>query len=336
MASLFSNFLTALGVSHTESFSSEAFAAMTFKSVFGLTKLLQSYGVDSETLRFSDKAEGYADLPVPFLAQLDGCFAIVTAKTTDTMTFSTLTDPPGSTMGRKDFLDRWTGVALIAYPTSASREPDLAAHRRTELLRSVLKPAMALSAAILLLGLGFYGGLFAHVATALLLAFNLVGAYVSFMLVQKSAGIHTASADKVCSIIERTGCNTVLATSASKLCGAVSWSAVGLGYFSTNIIALLLAPESIHALALLNICCLPFSFWSVWYQHQRAGAWCTLCLIVQATLWAIFLTDLLGRLIAWPPVEGHLLLLLCAYVLLTLAANALIGLIGRLRSSRTQ
>ena len=76
--SLFSNFLTALGVPHTEWYSSQQFRGMTFKSVFGLTKLLQKYGADSETLRFTDKDQGYADLPVPFLAQLDGCFAIVT------------------------------------------------------------------------------------------------------------------------------------------------------------------------------------------------------------------------------------------------------------------
>lgn len=333
--SLFSNFLTALGVPHTEWYSSQQFRGMTFKSVFGLTKLLQKYGVDSETLRFTDKNEGYADLPVPFLAQLDGCFAIVTEKGPDGVEYSTLTERPGSRMTREAFMDRWTGVALVAYPTERSCEPDVCAHRTTELVRRLVRPAVWASALTVLIGLGLTGGALRSIVTAILLAFNLFGLYVSYMLVQKSSGIHTASADRVCAVIERTGCNTVLGTSASKFFGAVSWSAVGFGYFGVNTAVLLLAPEALRELALLNICCLPFSFWSVWYQRTRAGAWCTLCLLVQGTLWAIFLTDLIGGLISWPPSWASLVILLAAYVGAVLAVNTLSGAFDRLMHNKT-
>lgn len=43
-ASIFTNFLTELGVPHTRSYSDRRFEKMTFKSLFGLSKLLQSYG----------------------------------------------------------------------------------------------------------------------------------------------------------------------------------------------------------------------------------------------------------------------------------------------------
>ena len=322
--SLFTALLSALGVPHTETYSCEAFESMTFKSLFGLTKLLQSYGIESEGLRFGDKAAAYAELPAPVLVQFDGCFAVVEGKDSDGVVYKSPDAPGGARMTKDEFLNRWTGVALIAYPTAHSTEPDLGAHRFSEFVRRFVPWGLWIAVLLVLGGLGWYSGTFAHPAAAVLLALNLFGMYVSVMLVQKSAGIHTASADRVCSIIERTGCNTVLSTNASKLGGVVSWSAVGFGYFSVNTLAILLAPESVWAIALLNLFCLPFSFWSVWYQHYRAGAWCTLCLLVQATLWAVFITDLAGGLIhlraqLWmQPV-----ILLSAYVMVVLITNKL-------------
>lgn len=331
-ATLFSRFLTALEVPHTEWFSSRQFRSMTFKSVFGLTKLLQSYGIPSETLRFSDKAAALEELPVPFLAQLDGCFAVVTGKDSAGITYSTPDAPPGSRMSTGDFLKSWTGVALIAYPDASSAEPQLASHRLTSFVSRMVPWTAVVAALVLIAGLGIRGGTLLSWGSAALLALNLFGMYVSTLLVQKSSGFHTAAADRVCSIIERTGCNTVLSTEAAKFLGVISWSAVGLAYFSVNVLALLLAPGSIGAIALLNICCLPFSFWSVWYQHFRAGAWCTMCLLVQATLWAIFIVNLTAGLIVWPPVRMDIILLAAGYVLATLLVNVISGAFARLHT----
>ncbi len=322
--SLFTALLSALGVPHTETYSCEAFESMTFKSLFGLTKLLQTYGIESEGMRFDDKAAAYAELPAPVLVQLDGCFAVVESKDGEGVRYKSPDAPAGARMDKATFLKRWTGVALIAYPTAASSEPDLRAHRFSEMIRRLVPWGIWIAALVVLGGLGWYSGTFAHPASAVLLALNIFGLYVSVMLVQKSSGIHTAGADRVCSIIERTGCNTVLSTNASKLGGVVSWSAVGFGYFSVNTLAILLAPETVWAVALLNLFCLPFSFWSVWYQHFRAGAWCTLCLLVQATLWAIFITDLFGGLIHlhWQ-LWMQPVILVAAYVLVVLTTNKL-------------
>ena len=57
---------------------------------------------------------------------------------------------------------------------------------------------------------------------------------------------------------------------------------------------LLIFPQYINLLALCNLICLPFSFWSVWYQKIRAHAWCTLCLCVQSMLWLLFFCYLFG------------------------------------------
>ena len=78
-ASIFSDFLTALGVPHTQWYSDAQFDAMTFKSLFGLSKLLQGYGIDGEALEVPDKNAALDALTVPYLAYLPGNFVIVTA-----------------------------------------------------------------------------------------------------------------------------------------------------------------------------------------------------------------------------------------------------------------
>lgn len=324
MSTLFSDYLQALGVPHTAGYSDEQFRGMTFKSIFGLSKLMQSYGIPSEALAFDDKNAGLRELPEPFMAQLKGSWGIVLKKDDSTVVLSSPENPQGKKIPVSEFISLWTGTAFVAYPQPSSAEPGLSEHRFTHTGREVLSCVFIAAVAFIIASMGFYGGIFSSVAATVLLAINCFGAWVSWLLVQKSAGYHTAAADKVCSVIEPTGCNTVLRTSASKFFGLFSWSAVGLGYFSVNIIALLLAPESIPTLSLLNICCLPFSFWSVWYQKNRAGAWCTMCLLVQASLWAIFITNLCGHFIFWPPLWTHILIVLAAYAAATLGINRLI------------
>ena len=65
-------------------------------------------------------------------------------------------------------------------------------------------------------------------------------------------------------------------------------------YFSVSLSVLMLFPEYTGYLALYNLCCLPFTCWSIWYQKFRAHHWCTLCVSVQATLWCLFFCYLGG------------------------------------------
>lgn len=74
---IFSDFLRELGVKHTEAYSDDRFANMPFKSLFGLSKLLDSYGIANESLRLGSP-DCLTDLPTPFIAHTDVGFVIVT------------------------------------------------------------------------------------------------------------------------------------------------------------------------------------------------------------------------------------------------------------------
>lgn len=66
--SIFTRFLKELGVPHTETYSDRQFHTMTFQSLYGLSHLLKTYGVNNEGLKVGDKTE-LEKLTPPFLAQ---------------------------------------------------------------------------------------------------------------------------------------------------------------------------------------------------------------------------------------------------------------------------
>ncbi|MDL2323503.1 thioredoxin domain-containing protein, partial [Bacteroidales bacterium OttesenSCG-928-A17] len=132
------------------------------------------------------------------------------------------------------------------------------------------------------------------------LLLNISGLYVSYLLILKQLRIRSNQADKLCSLFKQNDCNDVLDSKAAKLWGVIGWSEVGLSYFISNIIIILFIPQFMPYLALINICALPYSFWSVWYQKFKAKTWCPLCLLVMGILWGIFILNLIFGYIAIP------------------------------------
>ena len=193
-----------------------------------------------------------------------------------------------------EFLGRWTGIVLVASPRDDAREPSFGKHFFIQEANRAKRWILAAAAVFIFLYLFIANGIYSRPSTVLLTLVNIAGIFVTYELLLKSLNIHSDTGDSICSIIDRTGCHTVLSTSASAFFGIFSWSEVGFSYFSVSLAALLMFPQCTGYLALINALCCPFSFWSVWYQKTRAKAWCTLCLITQACLWLRSACYLLG------------------------------------------
>lgn len=326
---LFSDFLEALEVPHTVAYSNRRYRCMPFPTLFGLSKLLKEYGVDSEGYALSDKSE-IAKLPVPFLAKMPKGMVIVTAVTPDTVSYQTAGVCENAPLG--DFTAAWTGTAFIAYPTAEASEPDYAKNRLLEQLDQAKTWVLALAAIFLFLYFFIRGGLYAHVSAWFVVLFDLAGLFFTFHLVQKSLNIKSKVGDRVCGVLEKGGCDSVLKTPAAKFFGLFGWSEVGLAYFGVSLLTLLLFPQAMGILAVCNALCLPFSFWSIWYQKTRAKAWCTLCVSVQCTLWLLFFSYLLGGWYVRPfvaPGFWGFVALGAAYVAALLGLNRLMPLIEK-------
>lgn len=319
---LFTALLEATGVPHTNCWSDQRFESMPFNSLFGLTRLLATYGIDSEGLELSDKSK-LRELDVPFLAQTDASFVVVTDMNESSISF---TDDEGikHCEPTEDFMNEWSGVVLRVFPEEGAREPRLESHKITEAGAHVMRVAIWVVGIFLIIA-----GLIArgtwHSPTILGgLTISGVGIYISRLLLLKSLGVKSEAADRVCGAVEEGGCDDILSTEAAKFFGLFGWSEVGAAYFTVTFVMLLVWPGAQTDVALINVCCLPFSFWSIWYQRFRAHSWCTLCLTVQALLWLLAASQLPGH---WwrgiEPLSLQMAVLIALYAFALLSINAI-------------
>ena len=288
---LLADFLTALKVPFTKDYTKQRFDTMPFKTLFGVTQLLKEYGVESAGYNISDKNE-LSEVPVPFIAGTKGGMVIVTAITPGSVTY--LTQGITETMPKDDFMQAWNGMVLCASVKPHAREPEYGKHLRMVFINDSKKVLLWILAGCLMAYLYVTNGLWKYWSVWALTAIDIFGLWITYMLVQKSLSIKSAVADKVCGVIQEGGCDKILKTNASSFFGIFSWSEVGFTYFGVSLLAMLISPHTIHWLAIINICCLPYTVWSVTFQKFVAKHWCTLCLCVQLSLWLQFVCYLLG------------------------------------------
>lgn len=323
--SLITDYLCALGVPFTPGYTNGRFYSMPFPTLFGMKKLLEEYGVKSEGYNFADKSEITA-IESPFVAQTSGGYVVVTAIAGGSVTY--LTEGQSESIPLDEFTKVWTGNVMLSYPDSDASEPDYKVHARVEFFMKAKK--WVLMATLLLLFAYFFitNGIYRHISTIGITAIDIAGLWLTYMLVQKSLNIHNDTADRVCGVLQAGGCDSILETSASKFFGLFGWSEVGFAYFSVSLLTLLLFPQMLPWLALCNLCCLPFTFWSIWYQRFRAHKWCTLCVSVQASLWLLFFCYAGGGWLhfVFPPAIDFFVLGL-SYLAVMLLINAVMPLI---------
>ena len=321
------NFLELLKVKHTSDFSNKLFNEHPHKyNLFGLSKILSDYGVNNAATKITDKENDIAKIETPFIAHFGGDFAVVQKVESEKVSF--LWRANDHVLPISEFVEGWTGVVLLAETSEKSIEPDYKEHKKKEFFNIAQKSILFL-AGILILGITYINkSLYACIGINILIALNLIGVYISYLLLLKQMRVHSQYADKICSLFKQTDCNNVLETKAAKLWGIFGWSEIGLGYFVTNLLILLFFPALVTYIALINIVTLPYSFWSVWYQYVKAKQWCPLCLIVQVLLWAIFIANFLFSYVQIPILDFHNLLYLIAlcscYVAAVLGINLLV------------
>ncbi len=329
-ASLLSDWLTLLGVSHTHDYTLEKEKSIPFKTWFGFARALEDYGVESEAYLLTDKT-GIHKLPLPFIAHTagaEGGNVIVTAICGDKVEYISLGQAKETTIAR--FTEAWDGNVFFSKAKSGAAEPELGLHRRLDFFKKSKKWVLLACLSALLVYAFIFNGLYRYISAYFITAIDIGGLYVSYLLVQKSLKIHNPKADRFCGVLQAGGCDDILATLASKFFGLFGWSEVGFAYFSVSLLTLLMFPTAIPALALCNICCLPFTVWSIWYQRFRAKRWCTLCVTVQCSLWLLFFSYLAGGWVKESfPVSIDFFVLGVAYMGMMLLINALMPLIEK-------
>lgn len=288
---IFITFLSLLKVKHTSKFSNQYYNKHPHKySLFGLSKMFSDYGIKNIGVKIKDKELDILEIETPFIAHIESEFVIVKKVTSQEVCY--IRNSENMVLSQKEFQKVWTGVSLIAEANEESIEPDYKEHLKLDIINFSKKILLFFITGIFILLIYISQHQYNKLGINLSLLLNLAGIYTCYLLVIKQMQIHNKYADKLCSLFKQSNCNNILESEAAKLWGVIGWSEIGLGYFIANTLILLFFSQLMTYLAIINICTLPYTIWSLWYQGYKVKQWCTLCLIIQVLLWTIFIVNL--------------------------------------------
>lgn len=255
-------------------------------SMFGVCMILSRYNITNDCVRVSDKEDisGLEDYGVVLYEER---FAIVCPPTSENEITIIKASGKRKTLQKETFLDNWNGTIILLECNANSGEPDFELNMRRERLTK-LKTIIAITCiailALVVITANRYVAIWQWWA---IVAVNILGCCVSFMLLQKQLHIKNKFADKICGLTSEGGhrCEEVTESKGASVLGMVKLSEIGMAFFSANLLLQLSAPATFHSLAVWALCVLPFTFWSLWYQKFKAKTWCVLCLLTLALMW---------------------------------------------------
>lgn len=251
--------------------------------------------VESKAIRIEKEAATLLEIGAPFIAYIENDFALVYQINQDEVKYTWRQKK--ITLPLKEFLLIWSGVLLVAEGDEKSIEPDYLLHRRKEWLDMGKNIILFIAILFVLTTTALKQSILVKPGILLSLSINTAGAYLSYLLLLKQLHIYSHSADNICSLFSPKGnCNTILDTEAAKFMGIFSWSEIGLGYFTANLLILVFLPALYPYAAIINLLALPYTVWSIWYQATVAKQWCVLCVLVQGILWLLFFNNYLFKL----------------------------------------
>jgi len=262
-----------------------------YPSLLAINDVLNQF--DISTYPFADvTTEQLLSVQTPFIAHTkskgDG-FKLIKQVTATEVSLD------GKSIPLEDFLKIFTGTILIVEPGVAAGDVNFKSNRWMQFLNSLRLPATLTLIALMLLGaLIFHSNFFAsfNFRADLLLLIKLLGLVTSILLLMQSIDSNNPLVQALCHSETNTNCNAILSSKAAQAFNGLSWSEVGFFYFAGTFLTLLFNFNSssvIQCLAILNLLCLPYTFYSIYYQGFIAKQWCIFCCTIQGLLWVEFI-----------------------------------------------
>ncbi len=293
MKSILYDYLTCLNVPHTRRGSRAVYESNPYKnSMYGMAEMLREYGIPVKAQRFDTSDSEREPLPVPSIVVYKKQFSILRGVSDGKVNLQV--NGRHVTMDYHDFTDGWDGVLLKGTPDAASREPEYRDNHEDEIASHAKALLFILGIAFLAVAIVTGKGFMLSGWELGTLMVNLAGIYVSYLLVLKQMHIANPVAERLCSIIKESRCDSPKLTEHSTVLRMVTLSEIGAGFFVVNTLILLLFPDLIMPMAVLSAIGLLFTFWSLYYQKFVAKTWCTLCLIVLSLMWLQVITLLMA------------------------------------------
>jgi len=273
-------FLGKLKVKHSRFFVDENYQnAPDSNNMLGIQRILSRYGIKTIGVHFRNKEE--ACLTFPCILHGESSFLVGIDLDDDNIKYY---DGERYIIEETSlFKERWTGDALFVTDKENAKEPSYSKNKVIDFYN--VFGYYFFFVMIFALGIGsiIHNGIIIPQAINMLL--DLSGFFVCFLLFQKQQHSQNAIAERVCSMFQKGGCDSVLDSTDSKIFGIVSWTEVGLAYFSSRVLFCSLSENSLVVLQLVGWIAMVYGIWSIWYQLYKIKRWCTLCCLTQIIVW---------------------------------------------------
>lgn len=272
----------------------------TESSIERLAQALDLFRFDTASVFIAEKKDFLFHFDLPFVAQIpDGNICVLARNKDKDILY--IQKGKNQTMQIDAFCDKWTGLALIIEKNQHTKEPSYTQHCIKDIFSRIINFTLC---SILCIGLfyAFINVQIDNIQSFLSLFLSFIALFICYLLTEKQIGEENVITHKFCvSFVQRDGCNAVLSTDAAKIGYTISWSEIGLGFFVSNIILLMLSDLYYPYVIALNYLTLPFSVWSILYQRLVVKQWCPLCITTQFVLWTLCLLNipLISRSMSW-------------------------------------
>ncbi len=258
-----------------------------YPSLSALSDILSEWQVDNLAVKISPQQ--LQEITFPAIAHIEdgreGYFVLLQKFENQQVTYSdsekgTITD------SIELFTSKWKGVTLLLEITHKSAEPNFVEINRKQTFANAEKWLGFITLGLVALG----GSAIAETwQNAVLWLILVLGIAVSTIILLGEYGIKNPTIEKLCNLNNQTNCDTVLASSGSKLFQYFSWAEIGFWYFAGISIFTLICFLShkfdyLSTLTIVSLIALPYTVFSIYYQWQIVKKWCTLCLVIQAIL----------------------------------------------------
>jgi len=231
-------------------------------------------------------------LGIPALVQMKKKDYVWVTQVTDSNVYFLTASGRKKVETRDNFEKNRTGVALAIEDISIAGEPDYQKKRLNEIKEKMFRFSLTGSCIAFFIILMFLSW---HNDTALplllkslLFMVNATGLSVSYILIRQEKNQANDLIRKICTFGSHVDCNQVTRSGYSKFFGLISWSEIGMAYFSAVTIWIAVAPfstEWVLPLAWTLLIPLPFTFWSLFTQAFLIRKWCLFCSAIVFLIW---------------------------------------------------
>ena len=272
--------LKELKVKHSQKFIEDNYLnAPDSDNMLGIQRILSCYGIESVGVHFKNKEE--AGITFPCVLHWEKYTVVGIDIDRDEIKY--YFDGQYLAEEISQFNKKWTGDALFITDTKNAKEPSYLKNKIIDLYNffvySFLFVFIICIGSLPLVRIG-NGNL-----NAINMIFDLLGFVLCILLFQKQINKSSLLTDKVCSLLQKGGCDSVLETDEAKFLGIISWTEIGLTYFTSRIVFGSLYDNSISLLQIVGWLAMPYGVWSIWFQAIKSKHWCTLCCLVQGIIW---------------------------------------------------